>query len=116
MTIRRGDWGQARRAAAGDLDAERFPALRGFFRGYLHQDWALEHSSAVHAARTFLAVADPEERDAVAAEWRAFRTAVDGQTLAAVRRAVCDILGSAWRPSSLAELDRLGAALTAPSR
>jgi hypothetical protein len=115
MTLRRTRTGPGGRRVPASLDADGFPTLLAFFRGYLHQDWALEHSSAVHAARAFLVAADAVERAAVAAEWQTFGDAMAGQSLAEVRRALCDVLGSAWSPASLAEFHRLGSALTTSS-
>ncbi len=94
------------------LDPARFPALRRFVRGYLHEDLAAEHGTAEAAARAFRADASPSERAEVVREWNALRAAVEPGGLVALREALA-ALGAAWRPRSLAEADRFGSALGA---
>ena len=106
--------GPARRATvpgAGELDAARFPALAGFFRSYLHQDVGEVYGGATAAARAFRRAASPAEADEVAAEWAAFTREAAGRSLAEVRRAMVERMGSAWAPASRRDLERLGRAI-----
>ena len=95
-----------------------YPALRAFGRAYLHEDALVEHGSAAAAARAFRRDASEDERDRVAAEWRRFAADIAGQPLTSVRDAFRSVLGSAWTPSSRADLTRLSNALlsVAPHR
>ena len=89
------------------LDRHALPALSAFLGGYLHEDYVPEHGSAEAAARAFLEVAGPEDRRELRRDLDAFTTATRGLPISEVARALRDRLGSAWIPSSRAELARL---------
>jgi hypothetical protein len=74
--------------------AEKFPALREFFRGYLHEDAIEAHGSVEGAARQFWCDADEEQRQTLEAEWQDLRARLRDQKLGAVNQALRD-LGSA---------------------
>ena len=95
--------------AAWTRDA--LPALTGFLRGYLHEDFLEEHGSAEAAARAFRDAASPAELEALEADLDTLAQAVSDLPIARIRRLLVDELGSAWIPGSRAELERLIAAL-----
>jgi hypothetical protein len=104
---------KTRKGEVGRREATaRFETLRGFFRGYLHQDLSAEHGSAEEAARAYRSVASATELRALVAEWAEFAAVVDGMRWRDVRTALVRELGSSWRPESRRELERLGSVLT----
>jgi len=80
---------QRRRLAAD------YPALARFLDGYFHQDFRVEHGSAVERELTRL------------------RSAIDG-TPAEEWRAIIERIGGSWRPASLASIDRVIAVMRSP--
>jgi hypothetical protein len=92
--------------------AARYDTLRSFFRGYLHQDYRLEHGSAEEAARAYRSAASGAELIAVASEWAEFGAAVRRLRWRDVKVALVRELGSSWQPASRRELERLGSVLT----
>lgn len=92
--------------------AIRYETLRSFFRGYLHQDYRLEHGSAEEAARAYRSAASATELRAVASEWAEFGAGVRGMRWRDVKVALVRELGSSWQPASRRELERLGSVLT----
>jgi hypothetical protein len=96
----------AAEAAGADL-AAAFPALREIFRGYLHEDYQLEHGNANAAVLAFLSVASADERAAASYEAKRLTKRLAGLGLKEVREAVSSQLGAAWQPASLAELARV---------
>ena len=85
----------------------KYPALRQFFSGYLHQDFADEYSSAVDAAKAFRREAGKSELAAIKNEWKSWRAALQNlpaNSLASELRK----LGAAWAPLSFAALDEVG--------
>jgi len=100
---------ERKKRRAAKITAE-FPALRGFFSGYLHQDFRDEYGSAVGAAQAFRKDASDSEVKAVRREWNAWRTALDQASSEEIAKAMRQ-LGSAWRPESTADLDQVGGAL-----
>jgi len=98
MTKSRDRHGEARR--------NRYPALKAFARGYLHEDYLQEHGSAKAAALAFCADASLEERRQVKREL----LAVSGEAQLPYHDAVkffTHELKSAWQPASPAELEEL---------
>jgi len=89
------------------LSAARWPMLAWFFSGYLHEDYLADHGSPEGALRAWRDDASSRERAAFERESRELIDAaarVPFDTIAAfVRRD----LGSAWRPSDRARLERL---------
>ena len=47
---------------------ERYPTLRAFARGYLHEDFEAEHGTPRAALEAFLAAASPTQRRTLARE------------------------------------------------
>ena len=94
--------------------ADAYPQLEAFFCGYLHQDYPEEHGTVAGAVAAFKRDARAAERRAVKKEWKAFRTATDGETLRSVGEKLTQGLGGAWTPRKrvdLLALDTLIAAL-----
>jgi hypothetical protein len=84
-----------------------FPALRQFFSGYLHQDFADEYGSALDAAKAYRREAGKSDLATIRKEWknwRAERKNLSADGLASELRK----LGAAWAPLNLATLDEVG--------
>jgi hypothetical protein len=100
--------------ASRALSPAAFPQLESFFSRYLHEDFLIEYGSPEGALRAWRLDASARERqqlDREAARLVAAASTTSFDTIAAfVRRD----LGSAWRPSDVARLQRLFAA--APKR
>lgn len=90
---------------ASEISAADFPALRAFLRGYLHEDWPEEFSSAAEAARQFTEEADAEERKQVAREWQKFRERTKTESLDAINRILAQKLGACWQVADATELE-----------
>ena len=88
------------------INPERYPVLRAFFGGYLHQDFVVEHGSPEAAARAFRGDAGDEDARNLTGEWQRFNEETRGWSLRALRRALTD-LGAAWAPASRDELAAL---------
>ena len=84
------------------FDPARFPALREFLSGYLHQDFAEEYASAGDAAKAFLSEAGTDEIRAVREECGRFQAALNDRPLTEIQAALAR-LGAAWYPQSKAE-------------
>jgi hypothetical protein len=78
-----------------------------FFRGYLHEDYALDYGSAVEARDAFLEECEPAERRAFREECARLAAAVSGMSLPDARRLLARALGSAWRPATRPDIDAL---------
>jgi hypothetical protein len=95
---------------------DSFGALRAFLRGYLHQDYEVEHGDPMRAADAFAADAGRDDLTRLVRDWERLR-----QRLALVpervRLAVVRALGSDWEPSDWKDVEalfeRLRAALDA---
>src|SRR5438874_7765185 len=72
-----------------------FPALREFFRGYLHQDMNEEYASVAGAAKHFWNDADAEQREAVRQEWNRLLAHFQNRSRAELSRSLTRELGSA---------------------
>jgi hypothetical protein len=83
-----------------------FPHLAGFMRGYMHEDFAREHRTALAAARHFLVVASDDERMETAGDAARFALLTAGLSLEDIRVQL-DGLGGAWNPRTRSEIDRL---------
>lgn len=94
------------------FDPDQFPTLAQFAGGYLHQDFAAEHSTAKGAREAFLRDASARERAAFADEGQRFLDVTAALPWADTRAAFA-ALGAAWRPASRAAL---GALLEPPAR
>jgi len=87
--------------------ADDYPQLEAFFCGYLHQDYPDEHGSVAGAVAAYRRDARAPERRAVKKEWKAFRTATDGETLKSIGAKLTRGLGGAWAPRKRSDLDAL---------
>ena len=96
---------------------ERYPALRAFARGYLHEDFEAEHGTPRAALAAFLAAATPAERRALAREAARLDRRIAGWPVARVRELLRDELGCAWWPARASEVRALlEAAVSSPPR
>jgi hypothetical protein len=77
-----------------NFDPGKFPALREFLPGYLHQDFGAEYGSAVEAVKGFLADAREEQIRNVSEERHLFREFFEKREFAEVQAALVR-LGSA---------------------
>ena len=94
---------------------ERYPALRAFARGYLHEDFEAEHGTPLAALAAFLAAATPAERRALAREAARLDRRIAGWPVARVRELLRDELGCAWWPARASEVRALLEAAVSPS-
>jgi len=94
---------------------ERYPALRAFARGYLHEDFEAEHGTPRAALEAFLAAASPAERRALAREAARLDRRIVGWPVARVRELLRDELGCAWWPARASEVRALLEAAVSPS-
>jgi hypothetical protein len=108
MTRRVAKRGVARvaKAQAPRLRGEAYPAVAGFFRGYLHEDFLEVHGSLAAAAAAFIKDADAAERQQLTEELAALAAALRDRPLRQVRKFVTEDLGSRWAPESR-QLERL---------
>jgi CdiI immunity protein len=79
-----------------------FPALREFFRGYLHQDTLAEYGGALAAAAQFRADADAAQTSSVQREFTTLCAAVPVDDLAAVNAEI-ERHGAAYQFASIRE-------------
>jgi hypothetical protein len=91
----------------------RLEALRGWLRGYLHEDFAADYGGAAGAAAAFCRDASPAESCALRSDWQAFRAWTDGWPLDEIARLLTHELGGAWVPASVRELGAVGRVLDA---
>jgi len=104
-SIKKGPSGQV--PTAPQISAAKFPALREFLRGYLHQDWQDEYDSPDKAAREFCQDASPDERQRLADEWEAFRQQTKNLSLPAISAVLSTQLGGAWSPRGLEQFEAI---------
>ena len=97
-------------SAAPEFNADEFPLLRAFARGYLHQDLVPEYGSPIAAAEAYLRDLPPAERHAVAEETGRLRRALQRSTPTQLGHAMVQ-LGASWTFHSIDELDQLLQAL-----
>lgn len=90
--------------------ATDYPALGRFLDGYLHQDFRTEHRTATAAATAFTRDASARELEDLIREFTRLREAITG-TKPAEWQATIERIGGAWRPPTLAAVDRVIAAL-----
>ena len=87
-----------------------FSALTNFVRGYLHQDAADVHGSAVEAARSFRRDAGEGEAAIVHAELKRLLEETGSLSHSELAQ-LLEELGSAWRFRSRAEIEQVRDAL-----
>jgi hypothetical protein len=120
---RSGEAGQKTRTAASTrranelapLEALSLPALSACVRGYLHQDYAIEHGSPREAVAAFARDASREERAAVLADLARLTEAARPLPGRALRTFFATRLGGAWIPRSINDLLDAFSALTEAS-
>jgi hypothetical protein len=78
------------------------PALREFFRGYLHQDTLAEYGGALAAAAQFRTDADDAEAAAVRREFQQLRSLVNSDDLSAINAGI-EHHGAAYQFASVRE-------------
>lgn len=78
------------------------PALRRFFRGYLHEDTLAEYGGALAAAAQFRADADEEQATAVQREFARLQAGMNAEDLAAINTEL-ERHGAAYQFSSVRE-------------
>jgi hypothetical protein len=96
-------------SSKAEISPDKFPALRQFLRGYLHQDWQDEYETPAEAAEQFCDDAEGEERQRVALEWIAFREQTKNLSLPATASLLSSQLGSSWHLQSPEELEAISA-------
>jgi len=96
-------------ATGSEIDPEKFPSVRQFLRGYLHEDWQEEYDTPAEAAQQFCEDADAEERQHVALEWIAFCLQTKNLSLPAIASLLSDKLGSSWHLKSPEDLEAISA-------
>ncbi len=85
--------------------------LRSLLDGYLHQDFVVEHGSAVAAVRAALADARGADATAVSSEWRSFLNITSGMDVETRARVLRELAGGAWAPATAAEFEEVSAEL-----
>ncbi len=80
-----------------------YPTLQALFRGYLHEDYAVEHGTAAAAVAAFRADASSRERSALDNEWDEFAALTRSWPWPDVQIAIVQ-LGAAWQPRDRAAL------------
>lgn len=90
--------------------AQEFPALRGFFSGYLHQDFRDEYGSVAGAAKAFRNDASEAEVTAVQNEWKRWRATILNSSAHETGKALRQ-LGCFWQPQNSSEMDLLQEAI-----
>lgn len=73
--------------------------LESLCSGYLHQDFTVEHGSAVDAVRAWLADASPRDARALSSEWRRFLNLTYGMDTETRVRALQEVCGGSWAPT-----------------
>jgi hypothetical protein len=93
-----------------DINPADYSALTKFLRGYLHQDAAVVHGSAIQAARSFRRDVDERETAIVHADLERLldetRSLPDSELIR-----LLEWLGSSWRFQKRAEVEQLRDAL-----
>jgi hypothetical protein len=93
------------------LSAAAFPHLESFFSGYLHEDFLVDYGSPEGALRAWRLDASGKENQQFDREADRLLDAASKLPFDAIAAFVRRDLGSAWRPSDRARLERLFAAV-----
>ena len=110
MTAKKSDTPKnSSKSDTSEFSPAKFPSLRQFLRGYLHEDWQDEYETPAEAAEQFCEDADAEERQHVALEWIAFCEQTKNLSLPATASLLSDKLGSSWHLKSPEELQAISA-------
>lgn len=97
------------------LSAVQFPQLESFFSGYLHEDFHVDYGSPEGALRAWRLSASTKESQQFDREVERLLDAASKLPFDTVAAFVRRGLGSAWRPSDPARLQKLFAAARARS-
>jgi CdiI immunity protein len=84
-----------------------YKALTAFLRGYLHQDFSLEHKTPAAALEAYRRQATPEEFAELKRELARFLRQTGTLPFEIVQRIFTNQLGSYWLPKSHEDLARL---------
>ena len=94
----------ARAALLDRVNADDLPSLAVFLSGYLHEDWQLGFASAAEAAYTFVAEADLDDVEELAADWTVLVEATQDLDLESIQRLLRERFRSGWSPASKVEV------------
>jgi|1185.fasta_scaffold133306_2 hypothetical protein len=86
--------------------AEPFPMLREFARGYLHQDLLVEYGSVMEAAKAYVSDLRAAERKELAAESRQMMTSARNWKAAELNQQL-HRMGAAWNFVSYDEFEQV---------
>ncbi|HEY3384732.1 MAG TPA: hypothetical protein VGK32_23470 [Vicinamibacterales bacterium] len=95
------------RGSRPTLSAADYPTPGSFFAGYLHEDFVEDHGSLEEALRAFRADADEEEQERFTRESAGLLEAAARLPYDVVAGFIRRDLGATWRPTDLAQLERL---------
>ena len=84
----------------------RYPLLRQFFGGYLHQDFPEEYGSVAGALRRYREDAGADEFARFAAEWNTFLAETRDLEAAEIDNILSTEFGGSWRVASSQEIAR----------
>lgn len=107
--------GVPRPMPAAPISAADYPVFRQFARGYLHEDYLVEHGSAARARQAFVDEASPRERRAFARECGRLDGHLAALPLRDVRRILAETFGCAWNPRSRHEVSQILGTANGPS-
>ncbi|MEO7972206.1 MAG: contact-dependent growth inhibition system immunity protein [Thermoanaerobaculia bacterium] len=96
---------ESRAALVDRLNAEDLPSLAGFLGAYLHEDWQLEYGSAAEAAYAFIAEADLDDVEELAADWAVLVAATRDLDLDRVNLLLRQRFGSGWHLGAKLEIE-----------
>jgi hypothetical protein len=94
-------------AAVPALSAAAFPQLESFFSGYVHEDFLVDYGSPEGALRTWRLSASAKETQQFDREAEALLDAASKLPFDTIAAFVRRDLGSTWRPSDVARLQKL---------
>ena len=89
-----------------------WPQLESLCGGYLHQDLAVEHGSALNAVQAWLDEASPDDVSELSSEWRTFINITQGMELQDRTRALREAAGHVVTLAEVEDLPAHGQAVT----
>lgn len=95
------------RAGTPPVDPLAYPRLVTFFRGYLHEDFVVEHGDVDGALRAFRADLPETDRAELDDERRRLGAELARCSLPMVRRVLARTFQAGWWPGSLADVRRI---------
>ena len=90
------------------LTPEELPRVAFFLATYLHEDLVPVHGSASKAAYAYVAEAEIDELEELAAEWEVLKAAAHHLPLASLNRILRERFKSAWFLTAPQEVDAVG--------